>query len=98
MSSQQRRQRWRELITEQSSSDLSIAEFCRQHGVSQASFYQWRKRLETEPLGGNVFVPVSVVGCSMVEVEFPCGTVMRVPADGERHVLRDVISLLRDGR
>jgi hypothetical protein len=36
---------WKRRITQQRRSQLSIAEFCGQEGVSFQSFYVWRKRL-----------------------------------------------------
>ena len=36
---------WGFVISEQSDSGLSVREFCRREEVSQASFYQWRKKL-----------------------------------------------------
>ena len=83
---------WRGLIDEQSSSGESIAAFCRRRDLSQASFYSWRKRLRESE--GPQFVPVSVIGCSELEVQFPCGVTMRVPRDHE--LVRCVVDVLRD--
>jgi len=41
----QRAKAWREIIRRQQSSGLSIAQFCRQEGLTQVSFYNWRKKL-----------------------------------------------------
>ena len=75
-------------------SDLTVVEFCRREGVSQPSFYQWRKRLEAEEVSrerqgrkrmasaGDLspFVPVNVTSPVMAEVEFPNGVRVRIPA------------------
>ena len=67
-------------------------EFCRQHDVSPASFYQWRKKLgKLAP--AQPFVPVSVIEGAGVSVELPCGAVVRVPTGDDRS-LSQVISLL----
>jgi transposase-like protein len=29
--------------------DVIVAQFCRQEGVSQAAFYQWRRKLHGQP-------------------------------------------------
>src|SRR5271157_4833896 len=42
---QQQRTKWRELIGDQERSGLGVSAFCRDRGVSTASFYTWRKRL-----------------------------------------------------
>ena len=37
--------RWRDRLGRFESSELTVAAFCRSEGVSQAGFYQWRKKL-----------------------------------------------------
>ena len=77
---------WRALIEQHASSGLSIAAFCREHGLSQASFYQWRRRLvSSEPAetsGGFVRLepggaPTSEAGPIMIrfgaQVTLHCG-------------------------
>ena len=44
----QLRQQWRQRIQRQRKSGLSVAEFCRTEGVSSASFYTWRRKLQGE--------------------------------------------------
>ena len=83
------RQRWHELIRQQGSSGLSVAEFCRRQDISQASFYQWRKKLQSD----DAFVPLSVVGAAGVSVELPCGAVVRI-SSGDDRSLRQVLLLL----
>ena len=86
-------ERWRRLVTQHASSGLSVAEFCRRQDVSQPSFYQWRKRLRAEVAEVGSFVPVSVLGAAAVEIELPCGALVRVPPGDER-ALERVLSLL----
>jgi|GEM_PF-2563937 len=68
---------WRKLIAQQTSSQLSVAKLCEQAGVSPASFYAWRQRLNS--LGGGAkhssLVPVRVVadqqvGSGEITIEF----------------------------
>jgi transposase-like protein len=73
---------------------LTVKQFCRQEGVSDAAFYQWRKRLQRGPQEAKAvresrnkrveaskpFVPVSVPSATFTEVEFPNGVRVRVPA------------------
>jgi hypothetical protein len=42
---QERKQYWRDLIERQPTSGLSITRFCAQAGVSENSFYVWKRRL-----------------------------------------------------
>ena len=42
---------WAERIAEQERSGLSVKQFCKERGVSEYSFYTWRKRLaKKEPV------------------------------------------------
>ena len=49
---------WQVLIAEQSNSGLTVAAFCREHGLNPKYFYLRRKRLSTK--SGSVFVPVEM--------------------------------------
>jgi transposase-like protein len=40
-----KRECWNKLIAEQQMSRLSVAAFCRERGITETSFYYWRKRL-----------------------------------------------------
>jgi transposase-like protein len=41
----ERRQFWQELFAKRAALGLSVAQVCQEAGVSQATFYAWRKRL-----------------------------------------------------
>lgn len=43
--SAKRERYWRDVLARQRRSGLSVAAFCRQHEVSPAVFYAWRRRL-----------------------------------------------------
>lgn len=90
------RERWRGVIESQAESGLSVAEFCRRHDVSPASFYAWRKRLREENAASRhgkstgAFTALRVVDDAAVSddagggasIEFPGGAVLRLPATG----------------
>ena len=40
---------WRRVLEDHRSSGLSIAAFCRERGLSQASFYSWRHKIAASP-------------------------------------------------
>lgn len=44
---------WRERLRRFRALGMSVARFCDAEGVSQPSFYQWRKRLEAESGAGK---------------------------------------------
>ena len=58
---------WRKLIARQAASRLTVGELCRRAGVSTASFYAWRRRLESPDgvapshgAGSSSLVPVRI--------------------------------------
>ena len=89
-------QRWSRLIERHQQSDLTIAGFCGQNGISTASFYQWRRRIRNhaEPPGEFLAVQVSDRGAACdVKVRFPCGTQIELNA-GDTESLRLVVDRL----
>ena len=73
--------RWRELIQGWRRSSLSVAEFCRQQDLAQASFFQWRNRLETEapnaePLRFVQLPTPAWAAPSFAEIRLPGGAVV----------------------
>ncbi len=42
---------WRVQIAQQAASGLTVSAFCNQAGVSEHSFYRWRRRLSELPQG-----------------------------------------------
>jgi transposase-like protein len=92
---------WRDRLARFRKSRLSVAEFCQQEGISNPSFYQWRKRLGGDAARSkqvrapaktaqSPLVPVKVSSSVWVEIEFPNGIRMRVPA-GNAEALRCAI-------
>ena len=85
---------WHDRLARFDRSDLTVKQFCRREGVSDAAFYQWRKRLknsgrrakatgkpaDNRVSSGEAFVPVSVSAPTFAEVDFPNGVRVRVPA------------------
>jgi len=85
---------WRGRLARQGRSNLSISEFCRRERVSPASFYAWRKRLAESGLANSpppMFVPVELAGVGNpvrgVEIELPCGAVVKLPAQASAELV-----------
>ena len=95
---------WRDLITRWKTSGQSVATFCAARGVSQASFYAWRKRLiahSKEPIASApptpTFAAVRVVPGIPVEVVLPTGLVVRVPAGADPAAVARLVAALGGG-
>ena len=87
---------WQRRMARFREAQQSVAEFCRQEGVSAPLFYRWRKRLTQRPRRAEEvagFRPVRLVSSAAVAVQLPGGTQLHVPTS-ERRALRLVIDTL----
>lgn len=96
--------KWRGRLARYGVGGMTVAEFCRREGASVASFYYWRRRLEgsgqsragverTSPeKAAKLFVPVNISSWSQVEIEFPSGVRVRVPASSVEAIRAAVLA------
>ena len=96
-----REQFWRDLIGRQQRSGQSIREFCDSEGVSQPSFFSWRKRLRLHcGQAGSRFLPVqiemprSLTSGGRIEIVLDGGQRVRVEPGFDAQALRDVLAVL----
>jgi len=101
----QRADLWRERLARQAAGPRSVVEFCRREGVSQPSFYQWRKRLgSTRPQGHSganrrdaadvEFVSVELpesLSRTGIQIDLPSGAVVRLPGDATAEMIATVV-------
>jgi transposase-like protein len=93
-------EQWRERIAEQGQSGLSVRQFCKERGLTQWSFYRWRKRLrESGPMRFALVDrgaprPESAVDAD-VELVFASGERLRFRSGIEGARLRTVLEVLR---
>lgn len=96
--SESKRQEWAARLRRFQQTPSSVEAFCRSEGVSSASFYLWKRRLAAEPTPATpTFVPLTVAHTPTlppVEVTFPNGIVIRLPADAQ--ALRTLFALARE--
>ena len=93
-----RRDYWRKLIEEQAGSGQNITTFCHERGVSDVSFYTWRKRLKNEtPMKFALVEPTSTarVG-SGVELALATGERLHIARGVDASTLRMVLAILRE--
>jgi hypothetical protein len=102
--------RWREILRRQANSGVSIRRFCAREGLSEPSFYAWRKRLREpvkngrEPLvasrwqqsdDGPLFVPVKLLdNAPALEIIHPLGYRIQLTGEVDPIALRHVIESL----
>lgn len=58
---ERKEQQWRDRLAAWRRSGLSVRAFCARHGLSQPSFYAWRRELAKRDAARPAFVPVHVL-------------------------------------
>jgi hypothetical protein len=102
--------RWREILERQAESGSSIRGFCATEGISEPSFYAWRKNLLEPAIDGRrggmgrrrkesdqkpLFVPVKLLDTApMLEIIHPLGYRIQVAGEVNPIALRQVIETL----
>lgn len=96
-----REQFWREAVAAWEKSGQSIRAFCSRRGLSEPSFYNWKRslrerdRFQSPAPQGPRLVPVRVVPGAVVEVVLPTGLIVRVPGGAEAATVATLIAALR---
>jgi hypothetical protein len=97
--SETRRKYWSKLIAEQEASGLKVRPFCRERGLGEHSFYQWRKRLR-----GNSAVQFALLEtrpanaadtASALELVLTSGERLRIGNQVNSETLRLVLEAVR---
>ena len=91
---------WREQVAQQERSGLSVKQFCEAHGVTEQSFYVWRKRLRKEPSLRFALVETrpgeqEPSGDGSLELIFNKGERLRIGRAADLALLRRVVEVLR---
>jgi transposase len=92
---------WRQVMARRQRSDLSIRAFCQREGLSEPSFYLWRRELARRNRASSAqrvstgFVPVQVIpDVAVIEIVLERGAIVRVPAGVDGTTLREVLAAL----
>jgi transposase-like protein len=93
--------RWRDLIARWKRSGISVSDFCIDQGVSESSFYAWKRELAardqavtptTTPM--PTFVPVRVASTAAIEIVLTSGVVVRVPVGADLLSVAQLVAAL----
>ena len=93
---------WAERIAAQQRGGMSVKQFCKEQGLTEYSFYAWRKRLQESGPVRFALVERSVrrqerTAESALELVLATGERLRIGADVDTATLRIVLDLLRAG-
>lgn len=94
-----RRQKWVDLIRRQEGSGVAVSAFCREHSVSEPSFYGWRKRLKASGPVRFTLVEASTssaINSAAIELVLVSGDRLRILPGTDTATLRTVLSVLRE--
>jgi transposase-like protein len=97
--SRPRSEYWRELIRQQEQSGMKVKAFCVQQGVTEASFYNWRKQLRCEVPVRFALVDRRADGFASkgaLEVMLASGERVQVGPGTDAATLRMVLAVLRE--
>jgi hypothetical protein len=91
---------WRERIAEQERSGMSVQRFCAEQGLTEQSFYLWRKRLRKEQPIRFALVETGAARRQSatepgLELILATGERLRIGAGVDFTVLRKVLEALR---
>lgn len=97
------RKQWQARLARYQRCELTIAEFCRREGVSEATFYQWKKKLgggatrqaQLPSATAPKFVPLLMTRHAMPAVttlQLPGGASIELPARLDREQLTDLLA------
>jgi hypothetical protein len=91
---------WREQVAQQERSELPVKQFCETHGITEQSFYMWRKRLRKQPSLRFALVQTTpgeqaMPGAASFELIFSKGERLRIGRSADLALLRRVVEVLR---
>jgi transposase-like protein len=87
---------WAERVAAQQRSGMSVKQFCKEHGLTECSFYAWRKRLQkTEPVRFALVDRGAARQEAAVELVLATGERLRISAGVDGGTLRTVMDALQ---
>ena len=101
---ERKEQQWRRWLGEWQASGLSVRAFCARHGLTEPTFYAWRRVLAQRTAAQRAFVPVQIVAdqpttpASPLEVVLGDGRRVRVAPGFDAVTLRALLTVLEEGR
>jgi len=100
---------WRRLLAQRDKSGLSVRAFCELHGLSEPSFYAWRRMLAERDALAVHFVPVELIpdenaasatdgSVKALELVLRDGRLLRIGTGFDGSTLERLLALLEEGR
>jgi transposase-like protein len=103
-SNKERRQFWQMVIETWQDSGMSVSKFCKAEGLSEGTFYNWRKRLsgrhsqrnKQADSSSSAFIEVAMPkgDHAALELLLSSGNTLRISSTADNKTLSNVISVL----
>jgi len=94
----QSRDRWPEIISEQNTSGLSVSAYCRQKGMNEKTFYNWRKKLgnpkESKPEGFIQIKATESAPGKILSIQTPGGYQLEVESGVDKSYVQSILKVL----
>ena len=104
-SNNERRQFWQMVIETWQDSGMPVSKFCKAEGLSEGTFYNWRKKLSgahsqrNEPAdpSPSAFIEIAMPKSdhTALELVLCSGNTLRISSTADNKILSNVISVLR---
>jgi len=100
-SNKERRQFWQMVIETWRDSGMPVSKFCKTEGLSEGTFYNWRKKLSGRHLQRNKHADPSPSAAmpksdhAPLELVLSSGHTLRISSTADNKTLSNVISVLR---
>jgi len=105
-SNNQKRQFWQMVIETWQNSGMSISKFCKDEGLAEGTFYNWRKKLTDGRSQTNkqavknpsAFIKVAIPKSNhaLLELELSSGNTLRISSGADNKTLSSVLLVLRE--
>ncbi len=80
------------LIGQWQESGKSQQTFCQEHDLTYTTFYYWLRRYRRK-LEESSFLPIEISSGSHIEIRYPGGVVLQLPAEVKLSTLKQLLSL-----
>jgi transposase-like protein len=80
------------LIEQWQQSGKTQQTFCQEHDLTYATFYYWLRRYRRR-LDENSFLPVEINSGSYIEIRYPGGVILQLPAATRLSAIKQLLSL-----
>lgn len=87
-----RREEMHSLIQQWYESGKTQQEFCQEHDLTFTTFYYWLKRYR-RGIDESSFLPVEVSSGSYIEIRYPGGIILQLPAATRLSAVKQLLSL-----